>query len=130
MGAFLVRGIDIAENLSYILGGGVSFVQREIFPTSLGSDLYLAIEREPGDDAHVDLQVDLVTTDDGPELYSPFSLRATFTGAPPEEATVPVILSSSLPTVGVGVPRPGTYALIVRLGELPPWPVHFAAEGL
>lgn len=52
----------LPENLFHILRWRRVVRAAKIFPTSLGSDLYLAIEREPGADAHVDAEVDLVTT--------------------------------------------------------------------
>lgn len=114
--ALLCDAVSIREGLLHILGGGITRIWAEQFPTQVNATLALRVLIGPEEAAAPQVINLLVQGPDGEELGS-FNLD--FGVAAPEGASplsdVPVPLA--IPMQQVQLPKPGQYSIEVRAGD-------------
>jgi hypothetical protein len=114
--ALLCDAVSIREGLLHILGGGITRIWAEQFPTAINATLALRVLIQAGEASGPQAINLLVQGPDGEELGS-FNLD--FGVSAPEGATagteVPVPLS--IPMHQVQLPAPGQYSIEVKVGD-------------
>lgn len=113
--AFLCDAATVRENLLHILGGGITRIWRDVYPSPLGMDLAVQLLLHPSEATERHRIRVLLQDDDGQllaQLDGEFSVGTEGADTRPGELiAVPLVLNLT----GFPIPRTGTYSLELLL---------------
>ena len=116
--ALLCDAVSVREGLLHILGGGITRIWAEQFPTNINATLALRVMIEPGEAEGQHALKLLVQGPDGEELGS-FNLDFGVNAPEGQSATGEVQVPLAIPMSQVTLPTAGAYGIEVILdGEI------------
>ncbi len=128
-GAVLCDAASVREGLLHVLGGGVTLLTRDAFPSRMGVTLAILVDMEVADDAAHTLTVKIRPQGDQQTIAE---VRGEFgvgpdSGAEALDDPLSPMIPLVVPLVDLPLPKPGRYELGVSLDDAPEYILRFDA---